>query len=172
MDSMEINKLVGAAVGALLIFLGANFFSELFYEGAGGGGHGEAHYAYSIEAEDDHGAATEEAGVDIMALMESADLAKGAKTFGKCKACHKLEEGAKSTGPSLYGIVGRDIAGMEGFGYSGALTGMDGDWTAEALSGFLEKPKAFAPGTKMSFAGLKKPEDRANLIAYLDSLDD
>ena len=171
MDSMEINKLVGAAVGALLIFLGANFFSELYYEGPGGGGHGEANYAYAIDAEEDHGAEEVEETVDIMALMASADIEKGAKVFGKCKACHKLEEGVNGTGPSLYGVVGRGIGAMDGFGYSGTLAEMGGDWNPEELSAFLEKPKDYAPGTKMSFAGLKKPEDRADLIAYLDSLD-
>ena len=92
--------------------------------------------------------------------------------FRKCQACHKLEDGANSTGPYLYGVVGRDIAAAAGFGYSDALNGMEGDWTPEALNGFLENPKSYAAGTSMAFAGLPKVEDRANLIAYLDGLDD
>jgi cytochrome c len=169
MDSMEINKLVGAAVGALLIFLGANFFSELYYEGPEG--HGPEEYAYAIDTEEG-GAEADTAAeeVDIATLMASADAAKGEKIFGKCKACHKVEPGANSTGPSLYGVVGRPIGTAEGFGYSDTLAGMGGAWNPENLSHFLEKPKDFAPGTKMGFAGLKKPEDRADVIAYLESV--
>ena len=171
MDSMEINKLVGAIIGALLMFLGATFFSDLFYEG-GGGDHGEANYAYAIEAEggDAHEKVSEIA--DVSVLMASADLAKGQKTYGKCKACHKLDPGANGTGPSLYGVVGRPVGKAEGFKYSGAMAEMGGDWTPTNLFLFLEKPKSFAPGTKMTFAGLKKPQDRANLIAYLESVGD
>ena len=70
-------------------------------------------------------------------------------------------------GPALWGVVGKDIASADGFAYSGALAGIDGAWTAEALDGFLLKPKAWAPGTKMGFAGLKDEADRANLIAWM-----
>ena len=92
--------------------------------------------------------------------------------FKKCSACHKAEDGANSTGPFLYGVVGRDKGSAAGFGgYSSTLTSMEGDWTVEDLNGFITKPKDYAPGTTMAFAGLKKAQDRANLIAYLDSLD-
>jgi cytochrome c len=164
MDSMELNKIFGAVVGALLIYLGVNFFTDMAFFGTGGHGDGH-HYAYSIEIED-HGEAVEEVEIPFAEIYAAADAAKGERTFGKCKACHKLD-GSNGTGPHLDGVVDRDIAAVEGYGYSGALTGLDGAWTPEALSAFLEKPKDFAPGTKMSFAGLKKPTDRANLIAYL-----
>ena len=93
--------------------------------------------------------------------------------FRKCSACHKLEDGANGTGPHLYGVVGRDIATVADYGsYSSTLSDMGGAWTAENLNGFLENPKQWAKGTSMGFNGLAKVEDRADLIAYLDSLDE
>ena len=83
-----------------------------------------------------------------------------------------LDIGKNGAGPYLYGLVGRDIATAEGFGYSGALASQGDVWSVENLNAFLENPKGWAPGTSMSFAGLKKPEDRANVIAYIDSVDD
>ena len=105
-------------------------------------------------------------------MMAAADVEKGAKVFKKCSACHKLEDGANGTGPFLYGVVDRPVGSAAGFGYSAAISGLGGDWTAERLSEFLTKPSAFASGTTMSFAGLSKASDRVNLIAYLDTLDD
>ncbi|WP_425073980.1 c-type cytochrome [Sagittula sp. S175] len=99
------------------------------------------------------------------------DAAAGEKVFKKCKACHQVGEGAENkTGPVLNGVVGRVIGSHEGFKYSGTLADMGaaGDtWTVENLDHFLEKPKDFAKGTKMAFAGLKKEDDRKNVIAYL-----
>ncbi|MGG7565727.1 c-type cytochrome [Rhodovulum sp. DZ06] len=164
MDSMEINKIVGATVGALLVYLGVNFFTELAFTPAGGHGD-EHHYAYALEIEE-AGGGEEEVEVPFAELLAAADPGKGARVFNKCKACHKLD-GSDGTGPHLNGVVGRDIAASAGFGYSGALSGMEGDWTPEELSAFLEKPSAYAPGTAMSFAGLKSAEQRADLIAYL-----
>jgi cytochrome c len=89
--------------------------------------------------------------------------------FGKCKACHKLD-GSDGTGPHLNGIVGKAKAASAGFGYSDALLAMASDvWSPENLDGFLLNPKGYAPGTKMSFAGLPKGEERANLIKYLEA---
>ena len=105
-----------------------------------------------------------------MALAEG-DAAKGEKVFRKCKACHMVGDGAENrVGPVLTGVVGREIAAVEGFEYSDALKDLaaaDGTWTPEELAAFLEKPKDFAKGTKMSFAGLRKEEERADVIAYL-----
>ncbi|MEO0991306.1 MAG: cytochrome c family protein, partial [Pseudomonadota bacterium] len=85
-----------------------------------------------------------------------------------CSACHKLEDGANGTGPTLYGVVGREADSVAGFGYSGALEQVVDVWSPEHLNGFLESPKSYAPGTSMGFNGLPKIEDRANLIAYLE----
>lgn len=173
-DTMTLTKIVGGFCGALLIFTLGNLAADMLY--STGGGHGDDHHqAYVIETDDgeDHGDAAAEEGPSLEELLAAADLGKGAKVFGKCKACHKLEDGQNATGPYLYGVVGRDVGGAAGYSsYSGSLSAVADVWTAENLDGFLENPKGFAPGTGMGFSGLKKPADRANLIAYLDSLDD
>ncbi len=121
--------------------------------------------------EDDAGGtatAVEEDLPDLAVLLAAADPGAGEKVYGKCKACHTIEEGgANKVGPNLYNVVGAQKAFHEGFSYSGALVEVGGTWTYENLNAFLESPKGYAPGTKMSFAGLRKPEDRADVIAYL-----
>lgn len=174
-DTMTLTKIAGGLCGALLVFLLGAWVSEEIYamEKKGHGDDDHHTQAYVIETgADDHGGGEEEEAVDLASLLAEADIDKGKKVFGKCKACHKLEDGANSTGPYLYGVVGRDVGAAGGFGYSGSLVAVADVWTPENLDGFLESPKGFAPGTTMGFSGLKKPKDRANLIAYLDSLDD
>ena len=105
-------------------------------------------------------------------LMALADIDKGAKVFRKCKACHKVEAGKNGVGPSLHGIVGRDIASVDGYKYSDALMEKGGKWDVEALNAFLLKPKDWAPGTKMAFGGLRKEADRASVIAWLNEQSD
>ena len=166
LDSMTVTKIAGGVFGALLILLLGKWAAEEIYHMDS---HGEA--AYVIEVEDAEPATTDVAEVSVVELMASADIAKGAKVFKKCGACHKLEAGVNGTGPYLYGVVGREIASADGFGYSAVLAGMGGAWTPEELDGFLKKPKDYAPGTTMGFAGLKKPQDRADVIAYLESID-
>ena len=173
LDTMTLTKILGGFCGSLLIFLLGSWAAEEIYHASGHGAHGEEHapgYAIYIEEYIDE-VEEEDEGDDFSVLLASADMGKGAKVFGKCKACHKLEDGAKGTGPHLYQIVDRDVAAVDGYGYSGALIAVADVWTIDALNGFLENPKSYAPGTKMGFAGLKKPEDRANLIAYLQSVE-
>lgn len=102
------------------------------------------------------------------------DAAKGEKAFKKCLACHTVKPDAPNkVGPNLHDVVGRKTASMEGFAYSEVMKKMGEEghiWTPEELDKFIENPKAFAPGTKMAFAGIKKPEERADLVAYLVSL--
>ena len=164
-DTMTLTKIGGAVFGSLLILLLGKWAAEEIYHMDS---HGES--AYVIEVED-AAPAEEVAEISIEEMMASADIGKGAKVFRKCSACHKLEAGDNGVGPYLYGVVGREVASADGFGYSGALAGLGGAWNAAELNGFLEKPKEYAPGTTMGFAGLKKPEDRANVIAYLESID-
>jgi len=165
-DTMTNTKILGGVCGTFLVFLLLNWAGEsLFHVGASGHGGEEMAQAYVIETGESE-EAEEEVEVPFAEVLASADAEAGAKVFRKCQACHKLD-GSNGTGPYINGVVGRDIAAVDGFSYSNVLAEMDGDWSPEKLSGFVENPKGFAPGTKMSFAGLKKVEDRANLIAYL-----
>ncbi len=173
-DTMTMTKAVASVCGALLVFLLANWAADgLYAMGAGGhgeGAEGELTQAYTIDTGASEAPAEGEAaaeGPDFATLYAAADAAAGEKVFAKCKACHKLD-GSDGTGPHLNGVVDRAKASVAGFGYSEALVAMAADaWTPENLDAFLTNPKGYAPGTKMSFAGLPKPEDRANLIAYL-----
>lgn len=99
--------------------------------------------------------------------LADGDAAAGKKVFKKCKACHSLEEGKKKVGPSLFGVIGNAAGAVEGYKYSKALLASDLTWDDETLAEFLTKPKAMVPKTKMSFAGLKKEDDIANVIAYI-----
>ncbi len=171
-DTMTLTKLLGGLCGALLVFLLGKFAAETIYSG---GAHGEDHvqgYMIEIESGEDagEGSAVEE-GPSIEERLASADIGKGERVFNKCKACHKLEKGENSVGPYLFGVVGRPVDSADGFGYSGALEKVADVWTPEHLDGFLTKPASYAPGTTMGFSGLSKDEDRANVIAFLDSLD-
>ena len=170
LDTMTFTKVLGGFCGALLIFLLGNWAAESLYHV--GGGHGEEAQAYVIEVAEAETGGGEEQPADFETLMASADASAGEKVFGKCRACHKLEEGANATGPYLYGVVGREIDTANGYeNYSGALEQVGEVWTPENLFHFLENPRGAAPGTAMSFAGLPNPEDRVNLIAYLDQTD-
>ncbi|WP_136636473.1 c-type cytochrome [Pseudooceanicola onchidii] len=168
-DTMTITKVGGAFCGALLVFLLGNWAAELLYSTESGGHGDEYTQAYVIETGEEEGGAAEEEGPDFATLLASADVASGSKVFGKCKACHKID-GTNATGPHLDGVVGRAVDAVDGYAYSGALEAVFDTWTPEHLNTFLENPKGAAPGTKMSFAGLRKAEDRADLIAYLQSI--
>lgn len=171
-DTMTITKTIAGVCTALLIFLFGKWAAESLYGGAEAG-HGEEHaQAYVIPVEeagaDSHGeeAAAEE-GPDFATLYASADATAGEGLWRNCRACHSLEAGKNGTGPSLHGIVGRAVDAAEGYNYSGALVAVFDVWTPEHLDTFLTNPKGATPGTKMTFKGMSKPEDRANLIAYL-----
>jgi len=99
--------------------------------------------------------------------LAEGDAAAGEKVFKKCKACHSLKEGRKKVGPSLFGITGKPAGAVEGFKYSKAMLASGLTWDDETLAKYLTKPKALVPKTKMSFAGLKKEADVANVIAYM-----
>lgn len=164
-DTMTFTKAAGGVCGALLVFLLGKWAAEEMYHVES---HGEASYVIEVEAAEEVAAVEE---VDFSVVLASASAEDGSRVFRQCAACHKLEQGANGVGPYLYGVVGRDKGSVDGFNYSDTLVSMEGDWTPENLNGFLERPSEYAPGTSMGYAGLRKVEDRANLIAYLDSLD-
>lgn len=112
-----------------------------------------------------------ESGPSLNTLLASADVAAGEKVFAKCAACHTITQGgANGIGPNLYATVGEAVAqGKAGFAFSDALKSKGGNWSFDALDHWLKSPREFAPGTKMTFAGLGNPADRANLIAYLNA---
>ena len=171
MDTFEWTKIGGALCGALLFFLMLNWSTEINYH-SGEDHYGEEKLAYYLEIEvsdDEKEEGTEEV-IDFATLLASADIEKGKKVFGKCKSCHNLDDGANGVGPHLYKVINRDIGSIEGFKYSKALMGIEGVWSIEELNKYLTKPSEYAPGTAMSFAGLKKDKDRADLFEYLNTL--
>ena len=104
------------------------------------------------------------------AARADGDPALGKVQFNKCAACHSAKAGENKIGPSLYGVVGRPSHSIEGFNYSDAMKAYNVTWTDEELNKYLENPRGVVAGTKMIFVGLKKEDERANLIAYLDTL--
>ncbi|SLN52828.1 Cytochrome c-552 [Roseivivax jejudonensis] len=172
-DTMTFTKVVGGFCGAFLVFLLGKWGAEEIYH-VGIEAHGdEREMAYVIETGEEDGGGEEAAPVDFATLWQNADADAGERVFNQCRACHQLEEGANAVGPYLYGVVGREIGSANGYGsYSGALSEQDAQhWDPRVLDAFLENPQGWAPGTSMSYSGISDPEDRANLIAYLNTFD-
>ncbi len=172
MDSFEFNKIAGAALAALLAIFGTKVLVDEALHVPEPEKRG---WVIATAAQDEAAEETaeveesDEPEVDPIGIrLASADAEAGAKVFRKCSACHVVNEGGPNrVGPNLHGIVGQQVAAVDGFGYSQALQGHGGEWSHEQLDGFLLNPKGWVPGTSMGFAGLRKPEDRANVIAYL-----
>lgn len=170
MNTFELTKIVAGLCGSLLILLLIQWGAKLAYHSD----HQEIQTAsYYLEIESDlKETVVIKEEIPFLEMVALADISKGKKVFGKCKACHKLEKGVNGTGPYLYDIVGREIASVDGYNYSSALVGMSGVWSEDELSAFLLKPSKYAPGTKMSYSGLTPLNDRANLVAYLKTISD
>ena len=168
MSSFELNKIVGALLLAVLTMVvigkvGDNLVST-------GGGHGGSHDGAekTVVASKAVKPKKKEPLAPIVGLLASADAAAGKKVFAKCKACHQVaKDGKNAIGPNLWNIVNANRGAVAGFAYSDALKSKEGNWSYESLNAFLAKPKDYIKGTKMSFAGLKKVKDRANVVAYL-----
>ena len=171
-DTMTVTKAGGALCGAFLVFLLGKWAAEtLYHTGAEAHAGEEMAQAYTIDtgAATTDGAAAADAGPAFADVFAAADAAKGEKVFAKCKSCHKID-GGNATGPHLNGVVGRPVASIADFAYSDGMKAHGGNWEPERMNEFLTNPKGVVAGTKMSFAGLPKVEDRANIIKYLSTL--
>lgn len=162
----KFNTISGWVLAAGIVALGGAIVSGQLFAG-----HAPEHGGYPVAGGAEEGGAAAEAGPPIETLLATADPAKGAEVFKKCTACHTIDQGAANgTGPNLYGTMGEAIAtGHGGFAFSDALKAVGGTWTWQNMDKWLTSPRKFAPGTKMTFAGLSKPEDRANIMVYLNS---
>ena len=161
----RFNTIAGWVLGAGIVALGASIVTgEMFHNER------PEKMGYPIEGVEEEGEGGSDAEQPIAFFMASADPRLGEQVFKKCAACHTATPGGPNgLGPNVHGIMGQPVAARPGFAYSDALKGKGGTWDWEAMSQWLKSPKSFAPGTKMTFAGLSKPEDRANLMAWLNS---
>lgn len=159
------NTIAGWVLFAGICALGLTIGSSMLFAS-----HAPEKPGYVIEDAEAGGGGGESA-VPLANLLAAADPAKGEAVFAKCAACHTINTGgANGIGPNLFGTMGEEIGhGKRGFAFSAALAGMGGSWDFEKMNAWLTSPRKFAPGTKMSFAGLSSPEDRANLIVYLNA---
>ncbi|MGC4250405.1 MAG: cytochrome c family protein [Sphingobium sp.] len=162
----RFNTVAGWALFAGIIALGGAIVSSKYFHSERPEKMGYA--IEGVEAEGEGGAAS---GPGLNTLLAQADVAAGEKVFAKCAACHTINQGgANGIGPNLYATVGEAIGqGKGGFAFSDPLKSKGGNWTFEALDHWLTSPREFAPGTKMTFAGLGNPVDRANLIAWMNT---
>jgi len=169
LDTMTATKIVGGFCSMLLVFLLGGWAAGALYGSYGHDDHGEQ--AYTIDTGEDDAVAEEDAEPEVPfeEVFAAADASAGEGLWRPCAACHKVEDGANGVGPHLWGVVGRDKGSVDGFDYSEAMATQEGDWTPENLNAFLENPKGYTPGTKMNYNGMRDIEDRANLIAWLES---
>jgi cytochrome c len=170
MDSFEINKILGALLFTCLCLLSLNIAAEAVFHPAKPAKPG---FEVAVVEKPAAGAAAAVPDEPIEKLLASADVSKGENSAKKCAACHTFGKGEPNrVGPNLYGVVGRERGSAPGFNYSAAMKGKPGKWTVEDLNAFLSNPRSFVPGTSMSFVGLPRGSERADVIAYLNSKSD
>ena len=170
MDSFEVNKIIAAVLVTVLLVFGIGKISDIIFHVEKPNVQG---YKVEIKVDNSAGLAKAEGQIDISALLALGDIDSGKKVFKKCAACHSItQDGKNKIGPKLYSVVGRAIGSISDYKYSKALTSFGGEWNWEQLNGFLTKPAVWIKGNKMGFAGLKKDEDRASLILYLNENSD
>jgi cytochrome c len=174
MDSFELNKIMGAILGTCLGLLSLNIAANaIFHPGK------PAKPGYEIvvpekPAGGDQKGAPAQQDPPIEQLLASADVGRGEVSHNKCVACHTFDKGGRNlVGPNLYGVIGRERGSVAGFNYSAAYKkSMKGPWTPQELSDFVKNPKLMVPGTSMTFAGIPRASERADLIAFLNTKSD
>ena len=172
MDSFEMNKVLGAILGTALVVVALNIASGAIFAPEKPAKPG---FDIVVPKAATGGGAQEKAPAEppIAQLLASADPKRGEDDTKVCQACHSFEKGgAAKIGPNLWGVVGRTRASMPGFDYSDGMKKMGGTWTIDALNDFLSHPQATVSGTKMTFQGLPRPQVRADVLAYLNTLSD
>src|SRR5437870_2883985 len=171
MDSFEVNKILGAVLGTCLCLLAINIAAGAIFAPEKPAKPG---YELGVPEQPPSGKpAEQEKQQPIEQLLANADMKRGENSAKKCQACHTFNKGGRNlVGPNLWGVVGRQRASEPGFNYSGAMKAKGGNWTIEDLNPFITNPRGFIPGTNMTFAGIPRGSDRADVITYLNSLSD
>jgi cytochrome c len=169
MNSFELNKILGALLGTCLILLAVHIATGAIFSTPAPAKPG---YEIAVKEEKPAGQeAAKPAEVPIETLLANASVQHGEQIAKQCATCHNFQEGqGKKVGPDLYGVVGRKIASVPAFSYSSALKAVNGTWTFDALNKWLTDPRGDVPGTAMTFAGLSNEKQRADVIAYLNTL--
>ena len=171
MDSFEINKIITAVLLVVLLVFGIGKISDIIFEVKKPDIDG-----YKVEIKVEGTTATQassESQVDIATFLAMGDIASGEKVFRKCKACHSIKQGGgNKIGPALWNVMFRPVGSIVDYKYSKALSSYGKKWSWEEMNGFLTKPSKWIKGNKMGFAGLKKDEDRASVILYLNQNSD
>jgi cytochrome c len=161
----RFNTIAGWVLGAGIVLLGASLVTKEMFKGER-----PETMGYPIAGVVEEGEGGAEAEQPIAHFLQSADAARGAAAFRKCTACHNADQGgANGLGPNLWGVMGEAVAAPRGgFAFSSALSGHGGRWDWETMSAWLKSPRTFAPGTKMTFAGLSDPQERADILLFLN----
>jgi cytochrome c len=172
MDSSAINKFLGVLLGTCIVLLVMNFAARAIFAPVV-----PAKPGFKIDVKQEPAAAAKEtkptAEVPIGKLLQTASAEEGAAAIKKCAVCHTFEKGGPNrVGPNLYGIVGEPRGQGRGFNFSAAMKAKGGTWTFDELNKFLTNPREYIPGTAMSFAGVPKDSERADIIAYLNKNSD
>ena len=160
----RFNTIAGWVLGAGIVLLGGKLVTDELF-------HAEAveHGGFPIAGVQEEGEGGGEAEQPIAFYLQTADAGRGQAVFARCQACHTANQGgANGLGPNLHGTMGANLAHVAGFAYSDALRSKGGSWSWETMSQWLRSPRTFAPGTKMTFAGLSNPQERADVMLFLN----